>query len=72
MNTSGLHSNTRRLIQIMNGLDWKKWWNIHPREDFGQAVRRMSEEDGNEEGEHPSDAAINIALRLSEKYKKER
>lgn len=64
------HPNTKRFMEIMCDVNFKKWYAYHPNEDFGQAVKRMSIEDGNdEEGyDYPSDEAIVIALNLAKKY----
>lgn len=64
-----LHPNTKRFLAIMDTINFKKWNHFHPTEDFGNAVRRMSEEDGNDEDyDDPSDEAIVIALKLAKKY----
>jgi len=65
------HPNTERFIEIMKTVDFKMWNRFHPKEDFGQAVKRISIEDGNtEENNHPSNEAITIALWLAKKYER--
>lgn len=66
-----LHPNTLKFLKFIDELDWKKWWIDYPKEDFGQYVRRISEEQGNIEGDYPSDKAMKISEDVLSKYRKE-
>ena len=65
-----MSENTRRFIAAMNSVtDWKRFNREHPREDFGQYVKRLSEEAGNlEDADSPSDAAVEIAFEVAADY----
>ena len=67
--------NTIEFIRLMSMIDYKRF-NVFldtvKDMDIGQYVRRMAEEQtGVEEGDHPSDVAIEILRELVNKYPKE-
>ena len=66
------HPNTLKFLRLMDEIDYKKFNKEHPKEDIGQYVRRLSEEDGNIEGDDPSDKAIEIMKETIKQYPKER
>lgn len=72
---SKYHPNTLEFLRLMDKIDYKKFNEFLvtvPERDIGQYVRRLAEEKDSNEGEYPSDLAVEILRELTEKYSKER
>lgn len=69
-----IDKNTLEFIRLMNKIDYKRFNRILAKTsdmDIGQYVRRLSEErTGVEEGDNPSDVALEILVALVKKYPK--